>query len=353
MNSERFPLGHTPQKGRTWQSFMPRYERDSNLLPSIYIQNINQIIMNKISLFSLRDSLQATLFNFRERLIGYRRERTIFKQLKGYDLNLKNPLSFSEKVIWKKLYDRNPFLPVVADKYMVRQYLKDVLGEEGAEKILIPLLYVTDKPETIPFDTLPEEYILKANHGSRTNIIVDKNSPADREKIIAQCRRWLSQPYGLKMHEWAYQRINRKIVIEKLLRDENGKVPTDYKFYVFHGKCYLISVIYDRFSDIRTGWYSPQWEHLNIRGQFRQAECVAKPEQLNSMIGLAELLGSNFDFIRADLYVINSKIYFGELTSYPGSGRITFTPMSFDFELGEKWKIVPKYWKQVNYCSGA
>jgi hypothetical protein len=98
--------------------------------------------------------------------------------------------------------------------------LKDVLGQQEAEKILIPLLYVTDKPETIPFDDLPEEYIIKSNHASGWNMIVEKTSPpVNRKQIIAQCRKWLSKPYGLKRHEWAYQKIKRKIVIEKLLRD--------------------------------------------------------------------------------------------------------------------------------------
>lgn len=296
---------------------------------------------------SLRYSLKGMLFNLREKLTGYRREKRIFKKRFGFELNLKKPLTYNEKIVWKKIYDRNPLLLIVADKYRVRNYLKDVLGEKGAEKILIPLLYVTDKPETIPFDNLPEEYIIKANHGSRMNIIVEKTNPADRKQIVSQCRKWLSKPFGLKMHEWAYQKIKRKIVIEKLLRDENGKIPLEYKFFVFHGKCHLVCVIYDRFIDLRTGWYTPEWNYLNIRRQHRQAEYMEKPGNLSSMIGLAELLGASFDSIRVDLYLVNSEIYFSELTNYPASGRHVFTPMSYDFELGSKWKIVPQYWRPL------
>ena len=307
--------------------------------------------MNKIKISSWWYLLEGTVFNLQEKLTGYHREKRIFKKIRGYKLNLKNPLSYSEKVVWKKIYDRNPLMPVAADKYRVRQYLKDILGEQKAKKNLIPLLYVTDRPESIPFDALPEEYIIKANHGSGWNIIVEKNNPADRKQIIAQCRKWLGKPYGLKKHEWAYQKIKRKIVIEKLLRDENGKIPADYKFLVFHGRCREIQVIYDRFADISIGWYAPEWNCLDIKGKRKwekTANYMEKPAQLDSMTALAEFLGTPFDFIRVDLYLVNGKIYFGELTNYPNSGRHSFAPVSQDFELGSKWKLIPEYWKHKN-----
>lgn len=298
------------------------------------------------------DYLDGAFFALREKLTGYRREKKIFRRTRGFELNLKNPRSWSEKVVWKKIYDRNPLLPVVSDKYRVRQYLKDVLGEREAKKILIPLLYATGRPETIPFNTLPEEYIIKANHGSGWNIIVERNNPADREKIVAQCRKWLGKTYGVRKHEWAYRKIKRKILVEKLMRDENGRIPTDYKFSVFHGKCRLIQVISGRGTDgAGIGWYSPEWNFLDVRGKaFKQAGYRPKPARLGSMIALAERLGNPFDFIRVDLYLVNGAIYFGELTSYPYSGRSLFTPVSYDFELGAKWKLVPGYWKEVNHA---
>ncbi|MFH2068590.1 MAG: ATP-grasp fold amidoligase family protein [Candidatus Omnitrophota bacterium] len=297
------------------------------------------------------DYLDGTFFALREKLTGYRREKRIFRRTRGFELNLKNPRSYSEKVVWKKIYDRNPLLPVVSDKYRVRQYLKDVMGKREAEKILIPLLYVTDRPETIPFDDLPEEYIVKANHGSGWIIIVEKNKPVDRKRIVAQCRKWLAKPYGLKNHEWAYQKIKRKIVVEKLLRDENGKIPADYKFLVFHGKCREVQVVYERFAETSVGWYGPEWDYLNIKGKGRWAKTavyVEKPAQLDSMTGLAEFLGTPFDFIRVDLYLVNNQIYFGELTNYPNSGRHSFSPVAHEYELGAEWKIVPGYWKHQN-----
>lgn len=294
--------------------------------------------------------MEEIFFNLQEKLNGYRKEKRKFRQSNGYELNLMNPLSYSEKVVWKKIYDRNPLLPVVTDKYRVREYLRYILGEKGAQDILVPLLYVTDKPETIPFDNLPEEYIIKPNHASGRHIIIEKSSVVNRRQIIVQCRKWLSKPYGLKAHEWAYQRINRKIVVEKLLRDENGRLPNDYKFFIFHGKCDLIIVVYERFVDKSVSYYTPEWELLDIRDKDKQATYrQRRPENLDSMISLAELLGAHFDAVRVDLYLINKKIYFGELTNYSLSGRSGLAPRSYDYELGSKWKIVPGYWRQDNY----
>lgn len=292
--------------------------------------------------------MEEIFFNLHEKLNGYRKEKRKFRQSNGYELNLMNPLSYNEKVVWKKIYDRNPLLSVVTDKYRVREYLRYILGEKGAQDILVPLLYVTDKPETIPFDNLPEEYIIKPNHASGRHIIIEKSSVVNRRQIIVQCRKWLSQPYGLKAHEWAYQRINRKIVVEKLLRDENGRLPADYKFFIFHGKCHLILVVYERFVDKSVGYYTPGWDLLDVRDKDKQATYRQRPENLDVMIGLAELLGAHFDAIRVDLYLINNKIYFSELTNYSFSGRSALTPRSYDYELGSKWKIVPGYWKQEN-----
>jgi hypothetical protein len=297
---------------------------------------------------SISHRMRVFGFNIKERLTGYPQLKKDFKEKTGYELDLRDPKSFNQKVNWKKIHDRNPVLPIVADKYRVREYLRYTLGIEEAEKILVPLLYVTDNPETIPFDDLPEEYIIKANHGSGTNIIVERGKPIDRQQIIAQCNEWLNKPYALYKHEWAYQSIKRKIIIEKLLRDEDGHIPKDYKFHIMNGKCQLIVVFSGRFIDVNISYYDRAWNFLDIgfgsppkRGSF-----VQRPDNLDDMIKLAEFLGSPFDYIRVDLYSINGRIYFGELTNYPLSGLLVFDPRSFDFELGSKWQITPKYWKK-------
>ncbi len=304
------------------------------------------------------------IFNLLQKLTGYFEEKLHFFWVLGYYPDLKNPKSFNEKVLWKKFYDRNPLLPIISDKYMVRKYLKEILGRSEAEKILVPLFYVTDKPETIPFDNLPEEYIIKPNHASGQLIIVENTGKEKRytiiqhgkstilfdckrtrKEVISICKNWLSLPFGFRHLEWAYQPIKRKIVVEKLLRDFEGKPPEECKFKIFCGKCQLILFIQDRFINTSRGWYTPEWKYVYVKDQIKMASPKKKPENLESMIDLSELIGKPFDFIRVDLYSVNNCIYFGELTNYPTSGRTPFNPVSFDFELGSKWKVTPEYWK--------
>lgn len=304
------------------------------------------------------------IFYLIDKLKGFKKERLSISKTIGYYPDLKNPKSFNEKVLYKKIYDRNPILPIVSDKFEVRQYLKDFLGKSKAQKIIIPLLYVTDRPQDIPFNDFTGEYIIKANHACKWYILVEiienqkkytivrgnkkvilSESRDTIKEIVDICKNWLSLPYGFKQHEWAYQKVKRKIIIEKLLRDESGKIPDDYKFSIFHGKCQLIQVYYDRFTEINRAWYTPEWKYINVKGAVKQADYIPRPENIKSMIELAEKLGKPFDFIRVDLYSINKKIYFGELTNYPMGGRTPFNPASFDFELGAKWQIKPGYWK--------
>ncbi|MDD3726641.1 MAG: GNAT family N-acetyltransferase [Candidatus Ratteibacteria bacterium] len=298
--------------------------------------------------------LDMGLYNFWSKITGYRKEKRRFKEMTGYDLNLKSPRSFSEKIVWKKLYDRNPLLPIVADKYKVRFYIKEVLGEENARRILVPILYVTDRPETIPFDKLPEEYIIKPNHASGWHIIVEKDRIYIPKKgieikkgdIVYQCRKWLRKSYGVKKYEWAYQPIKRRIIIEKLMKDREGKPPTDYKFFIIHGKCHLIHVIYDRFANKTLGMYTPDWEYLDVKGKSKQAPPDVSPPCFQQMLDISEKLGSFFDAIRVDFYLVGDRFYISELTNYHQSGLIKWDPVSFDFELGSKWQIEPGYWKK-------
>lgn len=312
------------------------------------IQDIYMIHLNG-NLKNLILKIRNCVYFLREKSSGYKKEKAKFLKSHGYSLNLKSPHSFSEKLVWKKIYDRNPLLPLVADKHRVRDFINFVLGEKEADKILIPQLYVTDKPEDIPFDDLPEEYIIKANHGSGTNIIVEKGQTIDREQIIKQCKEWLSKPYGYRKHEWAYQKIKRKIIVEKLLRDENGNIPKDFKIFVFHGKSVMIQVDHDRFTEHVRTLYRKDWEFIEASMKFKMGKKIEKPSNLGKMIELAESIGSSFDFIRVDLYSINNQIYFGEMTNYPGSGMEKITPKNFDYELGKKWEVSKDYWKKSVY----
>lgn len=283
--------------------------------------------------------IRAEFFNLIEKMSGYNFEKKRFLKIMGYPLDLKNPKSFSQKIVWKKIYDRNPLLPIVADKYKVRSYIRDCLGKEKADKFLVPLLFASTDPETIPFVDLGEEYIIKANHNSGPPFIVEKGTLPDTKNIILSLKKQLREPYGIFKHEWAYGKIKKRmIIVEKLLRDENGKIPKDYKFHMIKGKCAFVQVDFDRFTDHSRSLYGRNWRFIkNTTLKFKQGPETAKPTNFESMLALAEELSHPFDYLRVDLYSIKDKIYIGEMTHYPGSGMEKITPQPFDFELGKYW----------------
>lgn len=289
--------------------------------------------------------LRGICFNAFEYVTGYSLERRRFKKATGYELDLKHPESLNQKINWKKIYDRNPLLVTTADKYLVHQYVGSALGTE-ADEVLIPLLHVTDDPADIPFDSLPDEYVIKTNHDSGGHVIVQKGEQPDRAAIVAQLKQWLSKPYGLFKHEWAYQSIPRKVIIEKLLRGEDGDLAQDYKFHVFNGTCRFIHTT-PKVNGVRTGrrsLFTPEWKHLPVGWKHPEGPDIPPPPRFEDMKRIAEKLAQPFDYVRVDLYYADGRVYFGELTHYHGSGMEAFDPRSFDFEAGKWWNIIPRYW---------
>lgn len=291
-------------------------------------------------------SFRATVLAYRilERLTNYRFERRRFFRRHGYPLNLSQPTTFSEKIVWKKLNDRNPLLPLVADKYSVRKYVADRLGPTLASKVLIPLLYYDSDPSAIPFENLPPEYIIKATHGSGWNIIKTAETELDRDAVIAQLRKWLRLVHGTFGHQWAYERIPPAFVIEPLLRDENGDIPEDYKFFMINGNCRLIQVDLQRFKDHKRSLFDENWNYLDASLKCPKGPPLPRPTMLEDMLDLARTLAAPFDMVRVDLYCCNSNVYFGELTHYPESGTGRFTPRELDHQLGMHWKLRKRYW---------
>ena len=178
----------------------------------------------------------------------YEGEKNRFLKRHGYPLNLDNPKSFNEKIVYKKIFDRNPLIPRTADKYRARQYIRDRVGWE-ADNHLIPLLWVGKNPEDIPFDRLPDEYIIKPNNGSGRYILAERDNGSvkydinyihkeginlSNKEIIDECKDWFKTIHGAGWYEWAYQEIKPLIVIEKLLKDNKNNIPNDYKFFMFN-----------------------------------------------------------------------------------------------------------------------
>lgn len=281
-----------------------------------------------------------------KRLIDFLPDRLylklIYRSKMGERLNLNNPKKFSEKLQWLKLNDRKVKYTNMVDKYKVRTYVSDKLGEQ----YLIPLMGVWDNPNEIDFNKLPDKFVLKCNHNSGLGMCICKDkSKLDIEKVKAELSKGLEEDYYLRGKEWPYKNVSRKIICEKYIEDEPGQLK-DYKFYCFNGKPLYCQVISDRFTDEKIDFYDMDWRHQDFNGlalsnqQFKKSpKLVNKPVNLELMKRSAQKLSENLKFSRIDFYEVDNKMYFGEITFYPASGFGTFTPNEWDYILGEYIKI--------------
>lgn len=258
-----------------------------------------------------------------------------FKKYLGYEIDFnKEPETFNQKIQFRKLYDNNPLYSICADKYRVREYVKEKIGEE----YLIPLYLVTDKLTEEQWDKLPNSFVAKANHDSGTvKIIKDKNK-VDKKKIIKELNMSLKFDYGIISMEKYYSNIPRKIIVEKYLKEEI----VDYKFLCFNGKVEMLFLCLNRNSTgLNVDFYSKEWEKLPFERHYKNSDkIINKPDNYEKMIEISEKLAEDFDFVRVDLYEVNNKIYFGELTFCPGSGMEEFTPEEWDYKIGSYWEKI-------------
>ncbi|WP_196782913.1 ATP-grasp fold amidoligase family protein [Malaciobacter mytili] len=249
-----------------------------------------------------------------------------------YNLNLKNPKSFNEKLQWLKINDRTKLHTKCADKYLVREYIEEKIGKE----YLIPLIFVTDKIEDISIEKLPDfPVIIKPNHSRGAYIIKDKFK-SNLKSIQKKLKDELKVNFYYRTREWQYKHIKPLIIVEKLLLDENNQIPSDYKFLCMNGKVQLIQVDVDRFDKHEKTLYNKNWERQDFEFNFPKGKDIKKPKLLEKMIEISEILSKDFIFVRVDLYTLQDKIYFGELTFHPAGGFGWFNPPEFDFILGEK-----------------
>jgi len=254
----------------------------------------------------------------------------------GRPLNLREPSAFTEKIQYLKLNNRNPYRKIAADRLHVREYVREKVGE----KYLIPLLLETDELRLSDWKSLPNTFVLKANHGcGMVELIFDK-SDVEFEQIDKLTQDWLNFDYAKFGREWVYEEVPRKIIAEELITDSENEIPEDYKIFCFHGRVEMIQIDIGRFKNQRRNLYNRDFQLIDAECLYPNSEKeVAKPQNLHEMIEVAEKLASEFNFIRVDLYSTNNQIYFGELTNFPGNGFISYEPDSFDFELGRKLKI--------------
>jgi hypothetical protein len=232
------------------------------------------------------------------------------------------PVTFGEMILRRNLFDRRPLLSQIADKAAVRSYVEARLGSQ----VLPQLYHVTARPESIPFDTLPDKFVVKPNHGSGWYQVVTEKSALDRTALIETCFDWLNRSYYKETGEIVYRNIEPRILIEQFIDDGMGASASDYKFFVFRGRVEFIYVVTDRLTNHKRRLYTPAWEKLDVRLESEEVEGDApRPPHLAEMIEAAETLGRDWDFIRVDLYDTAERLYFGELTLTPGGAGFVFT----------------------------
>lgn len=258
-----------------------------------------------------------------------------FHQFRKFRLFLA-PRTFNELVQHRKLFNRNPLLPLTTDKYAARAYVAEKIGEQ----YLLPLYAVADDPEEIDFAALPVPFVAKATHGCGFNIFIRESQEIDRAKINAALRHFLSIDWSTYNQQWAYSGIARRVIVEKMLVVQGG-YPADYKFFAFHGRVRLIQYDMGRHTPHMTkNTFDEAWRPLAVEYfSPRAVEPIEKPSCLAEMIRLSEALAADFDFVRVDLYLVEGRIYFSELTHYPNAGLSGFTPCDFDRTLGDIWRL--------------
>lgn len=256
----------------------------------------------------------------------------------GYKLNLKNPKTFNEKLQWLKLHDRNPEYTKMVDKYEVREYIKEKIGEE----YLIPLIGVYDKFDDIDFDGLPNQFVIKCNHDSGGLIICKDKNRLDIETARKKINRSLKTNYYYSGREWPYKNVKPKILIEKYMEDSNKSDLIDYKLFCFNGIPKIVLVCSERFSssNMCETWFDMNWKLIDMtESGHRVDSTISKPKQLKKMVELSKKLSKNIPFIRVDWYEIGDKLYFGELTFYPASGFEKFEPKEWNKKIGDMLSI--------------
>lgn len=265
----------------------------------------------------------------------------MFRINTGKMLNLKHPVTFSEKLQWLKLYNRLPAYTCMVDKIATKTYVIEKLGEE----YIIPTLGVWDDPDNIDFDALPDRFVLKCNHNSGLGMCICRNkSKLDFEKVRSELRRGLKQNYFLHGREWPYKDVPRRILAEKFMVDESGTELKDYKFFCFHGEPCLCQVVSDRWTDEKIDFYDMDWNRLigliGLSYDVTNSEMdIPCPYSFSNMKRMAKILAKDIPFSRIDFYEINQKPYLGEITFFPASGFGEFRPKEWNERLGKLIKL--------------
>lgn len=259
----------------------------------------------------------------------------------GKRLNLKEPKTYNEKIQWLKLYNRKSEYTMMVDKYAVKEYVANIIGEEH----VIPTLGFWDKPEEIDFDKLPSQFVLKTTHGGgNSGVIVCKDKmKLNKEDAIKRLNKSMHQDLFKSLREWPYKNVKRRILAEAYMEDSETKELRDYKFFAFDGEVKALFIATDRGSgDVKFDYFDAEFNHLDLIQQHPMSgKTIQKPECFEEMKAIAEKLSVGIPHVRVDLYEVNGKVYFGEFTFSHHGGCVPFHPEEWDYKFGS-WIKLPE-----------
>lgn len=248
-------------------------------------------------------------------------------------INFDNPQTFNEKLQWLKIYDRNPKYTNMVDKVETKKIVENIIGKE----YIIPSVAVYDNPKEIKWDELPKQFVIKCCHDSGGLAIVKNKELANKKAILKKIKKYYKRNYFYNLREWPYKNIKPKILIEKYMQDGNTNQLNDYKLMCFNGKVKCSFVCSNRNSKegLCVNFYDRDWNPMPFERHYPKNKIeFSKPKQYANMVNLAEKLAKDIPFVRVDFYIINDKVYFGEMTFFPGSGMEEFNPVKWDYILG-------------------
>ena len=268
--------------------------------------------------------------------------KTAYKIKFGKKLDLDNPQTFNEKIQWIKLYDRKPIYTTMVDKYEVKKYVADIIGEE----YIIPTIGVWDKFEDIDFDSLPEQFVLKCTHDSGGLVICKDKKKLNLKKAKKKIKTCLKHSFFWGCREWPYKDVKPRIIAEKYMEDTETAELRDYKFFCFNGEAKMIFIATDRQKqgeETKFDFFDMDFNHLPFTNGHPNAQVLPqKPKCFDEMRTLAEKLSKDIPHVRVDFYEVDGKVYFGEMTFFHWSGMVPFDPPEWDEKIGSWIDLPPK-----------
>ncbi len=267
--------------------------------------------------------------------------RKVFLGVFGREIDFENPKTFNEKIQWLKLHNKNPLYTTLVDKYEVKNYLKQIIGEQ----YIIKTLGVWDRFDDIDFDSLPDRFVLKCTNGSGGIVICEDKSAFNKKRAKKVIEKALKTDYYIISREYPYKDVKPRVIAEEYMVDSRTKELRDYKFFCFGGEVKCFKIDFDRRTAHRANYFDVNGNLL----PFGEIECppdvnknLELPINLNKMVELAEILSKDIPFVRVDFYEADGKVYFGEITFFPAGGFGRFTDEQWDYTLGSWIKLPEK-----------